>query len=151
MPLIDVTDVQPWLEETKLRLDSGAELIEEPFISERVKSRLASCDIDVSTWVDKSSTPVIVKGIIGALVAAQHYNRVYSETDDAGNLYANKLEEMANGLIESICLGTLDLLDVSDDPATTGFGSVLFYPDDTVGVLEEDKEEAVRFTMGKVF
>lgn len=149
MPLIDVSDVQPWLEETKLRLDSGEPLVEEPFISERVKSRLASCDIDVSTWVDKSSTPVLVKGIIGALVAAQHYNRTYSETEDAGNLYANKLEMMANGLLESICAGTLDLLDITDDPATTGFGSVLFYPDDSVGVL--DKEEAVRFTMGKVF
>lgn len=149
MALIDVTDVEPWLEVTKLRLDSGDELNEEPFISERVRSRLASCDIDVSTWADRASTPVLVRGIIGALVAAQRYNKHYSETEDAGNPYANKIEEMANGLIDSICAGTLDLLDISDDPATTGFGAPLFYPDDSVGVL--DKEEAVRFTMGKVF
>jgi hypothetical protein len=85
-------------------------------------------------------------------VAAQKYNVAYSETDeDAGNPYANKLEDRGMLLLEGICAGTIDLLDITDDPATSGFGSVLFYPDDDVGVLEADKEEAVRFTMGKVF
>ena len=152
MPLIDVDDVQPWLEITKLRLDSDDKLAEEPFQSEFVKSRLASCDIDVTVWIDALTTPTLVKQIIGMLVAAHKYNTYYSETDEAaGNPYANKLEDRATLLLEGICAGTIDLLDITDDPATSGFGSVLFYPDDDVGVLEENKEEAVRFTMGKVF
>lgn len=150
MPLINVDDVQPWLEESKLRLDSNDDLIEEPFQSEYVKSRLASCSMEVSTWVDTSTTPTLVKAIIAMLVAAQRYNRFYSETDEeAGNPYANKLEERANMLLEGICAGTVNLSDVTDDPATTGFGSILFYPTDDVGII--DTEEAVRFTMGRVF
>ncbi len=152
MPLIDVDDVQPWLEITKLRLDSDDKLAEEPFHSEFVRSRLASCDIDVTTWIDTATTPLFVKQIIGMFVAAQRYNTSYSETDEgAGNPYANKLEERGMLLLEGICAGTIDLLDATDDPATTGFGSVLFYPDDDVGILEANKEEAVRFTMGQVF
>lgn len=152
MPLIDVDDVQPWLEVSKLRLDSSDELLEEPYQSEVVRSRLASCDIDVTAWIDAATTPSLVKSIIGMLVAAQKYNTFYSETDEgAGNPYANKLEERAMMLLEGICAGTIDLLDITDDPATSGFGSVIFYPDDTVGVLEENEEEAVRFTMGRVF
>lgn len=150
MALIDVDDVQPWLEETKLRLDSSEDLIEEPYQSEFVKSRLASCSLNVTTWVDKLTTPFLVKQIIGMLVAAQRYNRYYSETDeDAGNPYANKLEERATLLLDGICAGTINLLDVTDDPATTGSGSIDFYPTDLTGIL--NPEEAVRFTMGKVF
>lgn len=150
MALIDVDDVQPWLEETKLRLTTDDDLPEEPFQSEMVKSRLASCSLDVSTWVDPANTPKLVRGIIGMLVAAQRYNTAYSETDEeAGNPYANKLEGMAGKLLDGICAGSIDLLDVTDDPASSGFGSVDFYPTDKVGVL--DPEEAARFTMGKVF
>ena len=152
MPLIDVDDVQPWLEITKLRLDFDDKLLEEPFHSEFIKSRLATCGIDVTTWIDASSTPSFVKQIIGMYVAAHKYNTYYSETDEgAGNPYANKLEERGMLLLEGICAGTIDLLDITDDPANSGFGSVLFYPDDATGRLEADKEEAVRFTMGRVF
>ena len=152
MALIDVDDVQPWLEVSKLRLDTSDKLAEEPFQSELVRSRLASCDIDVTVWTDTTDTPSLVKSIIGMLVAAQKYNTYYSETEDAaGNPYANKLEERAQLLLEGICAGTIDLLDIIDDPATTGFGSVLFYPDDMTGALEENEEESVRFTMGKIF
>ncbi|MHA2047125.1 MAG: hypothetical protein ACW99G_20225 [Candidatus Thorarchaeota archaeon] len=149
MALIDVDDVQPWLEPTKLRLDHDDPLTEEPFQSEFVKSRLASCDIDVTTWLDAATTPTLIKSIIGMLVAAQRYNTYYSETEDAGNAYANKLEERASMLLEGVCSGSIDLLDITDDPATTGFGSPLFYPDDSVGILVP--EEGVRFTMGKKF
>lgn len=151
MALIDVDDVQPWLEPTKLRLDNDDKLLEEPFQSELVKSRLASCDIDVTAWIDVDTTPVLIKSIIGMLVAAQRYNTYYAETEEGGNPYANKLDERSMLLLEGICSGSIDLLDVTDDPATSGFGSPLFYPDDTVGALEENKEEAVRFSMGTIF
>lgn len=150
MSLIDVSDVQPWLEKSKLRLDHDDALEEEPFISEKLRSRLAGCGFDVAGWIDKDSTPVLVRGIIGMLVAAQRYNAVYSETDEeSGNPYANKLQERADMLVEGICAGSIDLLDVDDDPASSGSGSVSFYPTDKTGVL--NKEESVRFTMGRVF
>lgn len=150
MPLIDVSDVQPWLEESKLRLDHNDPLSEEPFISEKVRSRLAGCGLTVSTWVDRDSTPILIRGIIGMLVAAQRYNAVYSESEEsAGNPYANKLQERGMMLIDGICAGSVDLLDVDDDPASTGSGSVDFYPTDQTGAF--NKEERVRFTMGRVF
>jgi hypothetical protein len=150
MPLIDVDDVQPWLEYTKLGLDHGYDLSEEPFISEFVRSRLSSCGIASTTWTTPDTTPVLVRGIVGMLVAAQIYNKHYSETDEgAGNPYANKLEERAEMLMVGICAGTLDISEIVDDPFTTGSGGPSFYPTDAVGVLEP--EEAIRFTMGKVF
>ena len=149
MPLIDVDDVQPWLGETKLRLDHDEELAEEPFWSDFVKSRLSSCGMNVTVWVDATTTPSMVKSIIGMLVAAQKYGVAYSETEDGGIPYAAKLEDLAKMIMEGICAGTIDLQDAIDDPASTGFGSILFYPTDNVGIL--DSEEAARFTMGRVF
>ena len=86
------------------------------------------------------------------LVAAWRYNKAYSESSDSGNPYADKLEDMVldpdTGLIAGIIAGTLTLLDVTDQgPAVEG--TLVFYPDDTVGI--ENTEEAARFTMGKVF
>lgn len=150
MALIDVTDVQTWVDANKLRLDHNDDLPEEPFVSQKVMSRLSACGLDVSGWVSRDTTPVLIRGIIGMLVAAQRYNKAYSESDEeAGNPYANKLEERAKMLMDGICMGSVDLLDVDDDPASTGSGSVSFYPTDQVGIL--DKEEGVRFTMGRVF
>jgi len=149
MPLIDVDDVQPWLESTKLRLDHDDALLEEPFWSDFVKSRLSGCGMDVALWVDGLTTPSLVKSVIGICVAAQKYSVAYSESEDGGIPYATKLEELAYSLLEGICAGTLDLQDATDDPATTGFGSVLFYPTDATGAL--DPEQANKFAMGKTF
>lgn len=150
MALIDVDDVQPWLEESKLNLDHNDDLIEEPFQSAFVLSRLSSCSIDVSSWVDTTTVPFLVKQIIGMLVAAQRYNRYYSETDeDAGNPYANKLEERAELLLTGICSGSISIPEITDDPSSSGFGSPSFYPTDLTGLF--DPEEAVRFTMGQKF
>lgn len=154
--LITIKDhVQPWLESTKLTLEPDDILDEEPIASELVRSKLSS-RLDVSTWVDVSTTPTLVKQMIGMLVAAWRYNKHYSESDeDAGNPYANKLERMVlgtppdfeDGLIYDILNGTIDLLDVTEDLTETG--TIAFYPDDTVGV--EYPEEAARFTMGTIF
>lgn len=148
MPLIDVDDVQPWLSDSLIRLDSNDELPEEPIQSELVKSRLSACQLDTTTWIDAASTPDVVKIIVAMLVAAQRYNAVYSETEDDGETYGDKLEARAQLLMDGICAGSVELIGV-DSPATTGTGSISFYPDDLVGLV--NTEEAVRFTMGKVF
>lgn len=149
MPLIDVDDVQPWLEESKLRLDSADELPEEKFQSEYVLSRLASCLVDASSWIDPAATPPMIRWIIGMLVAAQRYNKAYSETEDsAGNLYANKLEDKANMLIDGICSGDLLIDAIAVD---VSIGEPSFYPTDLTGILPTETEESVRFTMGRVF
>ena len=151
MPLIDVDDVQVWLEETKLNLDQGDELLEEPFQSEIVLARLGACEIDTSLWVDIATTPAMIRGIIGMLVAAQRYNKVYSESEDGGNPYADKLQEMANVLLMGICMGTLDVTGIPDSPASLNQGTPVFYPMDNTGLLDEDDGAGIKFTMGMRF
>lgn len=145
--LITIDDVQPWLETSKLRINTDDELPEEPIMSEFVLARLAS-RLDVSTWIDESTTPELVRYIIGMLVAAMRYNKYYSETaDDGGNPYADKLEAMAENLIVGILEGDIIIIGVPNAVSSTG--TIAFYPTDIVGL--EFPEEARRFSMGKIF
>lgn len=150
MALISVDEVQLFIEETKLNLDHDEMLAEAAFQETLVLAKFTGCGLDTSTWVDEGTTPELVRYIIGMLVAAQKYNKAYSETDEAaGNPYANKLEERAHMLIDGICGGRIDLVEVTDDPLALGHAQPEFYPTDATGAIEE--EEAVRFTIGKKF
>lgn len=151
MALIDVDDVQPWLEPTKLNLDHNDNLPEAPFWEDVIKSRLSAVGIDTTTWVDVSTTPSLIKSIIGMLVAASRYNAFYSESEDGGNPYADKLEARAMMLIDGIAAGTIDIIGLPDDPVTGGFGSPLFYPTDTTGLLDDEEDGEIKFTMGMRF
>lgn len=147
MPLVTADDVQLWLEPTKILIDSSDELAEESFHSAYVTGRLAS-KVVVTGWVSPSTTPVMVRSIIGMRVAAQRYNVAYSETsEDDGNPYANKLMEWSEMLIQGILDGTLLVVGIPDTPGLVG--TIAFYPTDLVGL--EFPEEAARFAMGHIF
>ena len=149
MALVTIDDVQIWLEVTKHRIAPDDQLPEESAASEVVLSRLA-VRFDTTTWVDPASTPSLVRKIIAMLVASWRYNRVYSETDeDAGNPYANKLEQRANDLITAILEGSIALTDVGTGPAIDG--TVDFYPTDISTATDSVDDKGRVFTMGKVF
>ena len=149
---ITSADVQVWLEPTKLRIDSGDPLAEEVPASEIVLSKLAT-RFDTSGWTDENDTPDLVRNILGMLVASYRYNSVYSETEDAGNPYADKLADMADNLIMGIMDGTIDLIDETlQGPTVTG--TLEFLPTDKTGVNDLSPfgpEEGVRFKIGDVY
>ncbi len=149
---ITSADVQVWLEPTKLRIDSGDSLAEEVPASEIVLSKLA-VRFDTSGWTDESDTPDLVRNILGMLVASYRYNSIYSETEDAGNPYADKLADMADNLIMGIIDGTIDLIDEPlQGPTVTG--TLEFLPTDKTGANDLSPfgpEEGVRFKIGDVY
>jgi len=149
---ITPADVQVWLEPTKLRIDSGDSLAEENAASEIVLSKLTT-RFDISDWTDTTDTPDLVRQIIAMLVASFRYNSIYSETEDAGNPYADKLKDMADNLIMGILDGSIDLIDEPlQGPGVTG--TLEFFPTDKTGsndLTPFGPEEGVRFKIGTVF
>ncbi len=149
---ITSADVQVWLEPTKLRIDSGDSLAEEIPASEIVLSKLAT-RFDTSGWIDETDTPDLVRQVIAMLVASFRYNSIYSETEDAGNPYADKLKDMADNLIMGILDGSIDLIDEPlQGPAVTG--TLEFFPTDKTGADDLSPfgpEEGVRFKIGTVY
>ncbi len=149
---ITVADVQVWLEPSKLRLDSDDSLAEEIPASEEVLSKLAT-RFDTSLWLDENDTPALVRQIIALKVACFRYNSIYSESDDAGNPYADKLCSMADNLIMGIIDGTINLIDEPlQGPSVEG--TLAFFPTDATGANDADPfgpEEGARFEIGRVF
>lgn len=147
MPYLTAAEVQPWLESTKLRIDSNDGLPEEPIQAAIVLGRLSQ-RFDVTTWTDDTNTPYLVRVIIGMRVAAMKYNAAYSETsEDEGNPYADKLMQMS----EDLLIGIYDGSVILPDPGViiAGTGTILFFPTDATGLLDE--AEGKKFTVSKLF
>lgn len=137
MGLVAVSDVQAWLDEKKLAIPANDPLVEEPIVRAMVLSQISTV-FDTSTWIDTASTPSLVKVIIGGLVAAKRYNKIYSETEDAGNRYANKIENQLNVLLQQIVDGTVVLTDIETGvtPAQHSGHNPKFWPMDTTGAMQ---------------
>lgn len=131
---VSVAEVQQWLETTKLTtIAVDAQL--EATAAERVLSAVARI-YDVTTWVSETTTPSLIRKIIAMLVAAWSYDRQYSEDTVEGSAYGERLEERAMMLLQGILDGTLDLLDIVDEPTPTTSGPV-FHPDDSTGRTQQ--------------
>lgn len=133
MAYVTLTEVQAWLESTKLTLSSfDAEL--EDIASTLVVGTLAEV-YDTTTWTNDTNTPDLVTKVIAMLVAAWTYNRAYSEDDPNGNAYAKWLEDKAYALLAGIKDGSIDLSEVAGFAASSDQPS--FWPDDTTASAEE--------------
>ena len=159
MAHVSVAEVQHWLDPDKLEIPGNDPLPEDDEIAPTVLARIATA-YDVSAWDTPSTTPAVVRKIIAMLVAANRYNKVYSETEDAGNRYANKLEGIAWNRVDWIVDGKLVLFDALD-VLIADFARPKFYPDDNTGrsaiynalgikIGEEGSEER-KFTMAMDF
>jgi len=134
---VTIEEVQAWLDENKLELPDNDPLPEEQHVVNHVFSSVAQI-FDTSTWVDADTTPDLLRTIISGLVAARRYNKVYSESDDAGNRYANKIENQLNVLLEQVVDGTITLIDVEggSSPAQISANNPVYWPTDLTGALE---------------
>jgi hypothetical protein len=155
MPLhVGIAEVQSWLDPGKLLLPNNDPLPEEFNQATIVLARLSQV-YNTATWVDAATTPMLVRVIIAIRIAANRYNKSYSEESDAGNKYANKLERMAENLLQDLANGILQLTDAeSTNPSAN---NPIFYPDDLTGasqivdaqgfIIGWEGSEDIKFTM----
>lgn len=135
---ITTTQVQTWLESTKLTvssLDAGLEAQ----VSAEVLGRLAETyPTYVSTWTDATSTPVIVQQVMAMMYAGWAYDRAYSEvvSQESGASYGLTLRNWAMTLLTDIIRGAVAIAEIlPNEPAT----APVFYPTDV-----SSTEDAVR-------
>lgn len=133
MAHVTVTEVQSWLDPAKLPIAANDPLPEEVNAATGVIGRLANVYPEAVTWTTEANTPLMVRVIISALTAAYRYNKIYSEEEDTGNRYANKLEARALELLSMLINGDLQITDV---PVTTITSfDPQFWPTDATGAL----------------
>ena len=145
---ISVGEAQAWAEGTKLTISSLDTALEE-HLAEEVLRRLDS-PFDVSTWVDSTTTPKLVRTIISKLYVAWLYDRQYSEDIETGSNYADRLKENAEVLLQGLIAGTIELPGVADVA-----GSPTYYPTDAssaqVPTLDDPSLGPAAFSMGMRF
>lgn len=147
MPLVNIQDVQNWLSDNRLLVDVTDDLEDIAGLEEHIKAQLSTL-YDTTLWTDASSTPVLVRSVLGARLAALRYRKVYSDQVDELP-YADWLEEWAKMTVDGILDGSLLLSDATDVDTAAEQSSISFYPDDTTEVAYP--EQARKFTMGQVF
>lgn len=130
MARITPAEAQAWGEPTKLKITTlDTELL--AHLEEEVLGQLAGI-YDVSTWVDNTSTPKLVRTIIAKTYVCWYYQRQYSEDTDAGNPYAKSLATNAQMLIDGLIDGSITLPDVPTSQGQTA----TFYPTDESSLLD---------------
>jgi hypothetical protein len=132
MPHITSEEAQAWAEQTKLSLPATLNDALEDQIAAEVLSALTS-QYDVSTWVDESSTPKLVKTIMAMKYVAWVYLRQYSEDENIQGNYGNLLRADADRMIAGINNGSLAIVEVPADQVDAG--QPLFYPTDASSAM----------------
>jgi hypothetical protein len=156
---ITTSDVQAWLESTKLSVTT-IEAVLEADASTEVLGRLDSTyGMYVPLWIDSTSTPQIVRQVIAMYYASWIYDRSYSEveTNEASVSYGAVLRAWAMTLLNDIIRGAVSIVEIEpSSPAT----APVFYPTDASSTedawrwnTDEDDNSLgpAKFGMGKVF
>lgn len=152
MAVIELSDVQAWLEQTKFTITTvDAEL---ELSARTLAFSTVAVHYDTSAWTDETDTPELIKSIIAMLVAAWQYDRQYAEEDIEGSSYSQRLEERAMMILNGIADGTLSLGTGPDD--SVDVTSPAFWPTDASTLLADDDPEDPdasprAYTMGMVF
>lgn len=152
-------EVQGWLDKDREPIPENDPLSDDAQFATIVLAKISQV-METSTWVDVSTTPPVVRKIISALIAANRYNRIYAEEEDAGNKYANKLENRAWDWVQQIVDGKMVVLDNSGNPILN-INDPTYYPTDATGaaiiydalgnVVGEAGSEDIKFLMGTKF
>lgn len=156
---ITTSQVQTWLESTKLAitsLDAGLEAQ----VSSQVLGRLTETYAAyVPLWIDASSTPAIVQQVIAMEYAGWAFDRAYSEvvSTEPGRSYGETLKAWAVALLQDIITGAVSIAEIKpNQPAT----APKFYPTDTSSTWDAWRTNTdcndlslgpAKFGMGQVF
>jgi hypothetical protein len=150
-----LTDVQQWLEPTKLTvadIDTSLEATAFAFVTSRLTSRYES-----GGWEDPTTTPQLVKSVESMWYAGMLYKRQYSENSDESG-YGNYLLTYSNNLLDAIASGKQDLGETEAIREDWSFPQ--FWPtDDATAMADPDQggdptdpnAAPLMFTYGQVF
>lgn len=155
---ITTSDVQSWLETTKLSVSTIEPNLEAQVSAEVLGKLGQTFSANVPLWVDSTTTPQIVRQVIAMYYASWIYDRAFSEveTNEAVTSYGAVLRTWATSLLNSIITGSVEILD---SPANAATGPI-FYPTDTSSTWEawrintdcnDNSLGPAKFGMGKVF
>jgi hypothetical protein len=145
MSWLDESDVQTWLEGTKLPVEYI-----EPGIETQCKDRIfgvLAARYNTAVWTSRTSSPALVVQLVAMSYAAVLYRRQYSEDLDTTPAWPQWLESSVTNSLSSIMSGDMDLLDsAAKDNEINNPQHPVFYPTDA-----SDLDDPRAFTMGKVF
>lgn len=156
---ITTTQVQTWLESTKLTitaLDAGLEAQVSSEILGRLTETYAAY---TSLWVDSNTTPAIVQQVIAMMYAGWTFDRSYAEvvSQEAGASYGLTLRNWAMALLRDIISGAVAIAEIEpNQPAV----APEFYPTDTSSTHDAWRTNTdcndlslgpAKFGMGQVF
>jgi len=131
MAHIVLADAQAWLENTKanlVTLDLNLESQVSGDVLGRLSDTYSSPTFGVPTWIDNTTTPVLVKQCIAMLYAGWFYDRQFSEMVAAeGPSYGTVLRNYAETLIEGIISGSIILVEIEPNEPDV---APVFYPTD---------------------
>lgn len=150
MSNIDLQDARAWAEPTKLDLGSLEDELEAS-VSAQVLGRVAQA-YTTSSWTTPSTTPRLIRTVIGMLYVSYIHTRTYAE-DTLTNVqtYGELLYERAQLLLDQIVAGDVTLVEVT----TEDVGGPAFYPTDASTASDPDPDDTSlgpeKFTMGVVW
>lgn len=156
---ITASQVQVWLQSTKLTvgtLDAGLEAQ----VSSEILGRLTETySAFVPLWVDATTTPAVVQQVMSMMYAGWLFDRSYSEvvSQEAGASYGLTLRNWAMSLLLSIINGSVSIAEIApNQPAV----APEFYPNDLSSTWDAWRTNTdcndlslgpAKFGMGQVF
>jgi hypothetical protein len=141
---VTLDEIQQWLSNTKYSVEEVDEQLEET--SRTLVFSMLFNTFDVSTWVDATSTPAIVRKVISLWIAMMEYRRALAEEDMGADSYAVFLQSLFDKLMVGVSNGSLEIPEVPG--ATDELTGLSFYPTDDE---DFDVDNARRFEIGQIF
>lgn len=137
--LATLDDVNTFLPQDKLMQEDGDSGFQRALLdSQRIVIGQLATHIPPTTiavWADPTTTPDVIRSVLGRLTAALIYARQFSNRTGEVPEYAQMLYDQAMMMIAQILAGTLDIGETVD----VGFSDLRFWPNNTT--------EAPKFTM----
>jgi Protein of unknown function (DUF1320) len=133
--LASLDDVKVWLPDDKLQVTDGTISNFQVEAYRIIKSQLAGVFTPVTliTWVSPATTPEIIRGVAGRLIAAYLYREAFTEDSPDIPPYAQKLYDEAIAMLGEIRSGAITVVDPDDIPISDNkrdMNSDDFYPNE---------------------
>lgn len=126
---ITTSQVQSWLESTKLNISTIDTNLEAQVSSEVIGRLTETYSAYTASWVDSTTTPAIVQRVIAMTYAGWLYDRQYAEIESQtpGTSYGVVLRNWATTLLADIIRGSVSIAEIEpNQPAV----APMFYPND---------------------
>jgi len=129
-------DINTWLPADKLEANLANTAKEQIDAQRLIRGQLAGVftPVIIAGWADPDTTPDLIRGVAGRLIAAFLYRKVYSEDSTDIPEYAQTLYNEAIGTLTGIRAGNIIVTDSSGNPIGDNqldMSSSDFWPNDT--------------------